>query len=62
MTEQGTFAGTAVATANHKMLVFADEQIGTGHFGVGVQGRLSGAATTPGSAQVTFSGYLENLP
>jgi hypothetical protein len=49
MTEQGTFAGTAVATANHKMLVFADEQIGTGHFGVGA--RRGSAARRPHPAR-----------
>lgn len=62
LTEQGTYLGTAIATANHKTLVFADEQIGSGHFGVGVQARLTGAATVPAQAQVTFSGYLENIP
>jgi hypothetical protein len=62
LTDQGVFDGTAIATANHKVLVFADEQIGTGHFGVVAQARLNG---TPGpglvQAQLTFTGYLEDL-
>jgi hypothetical protein len=65
LTDQGVFDGTAIASANHKVLVFADEQIGTGHFGVTVQARLNGTYT-PGTgivqAQLTFSGYLEDLP
>ena len=53
----------AVATANHKVLVFADEQIGDKHFQVGVQARLSAMPTgNLTQAQVTFSGYLEDLP
>ena len=65
LTDQGVFDGTAIASANHKVLVFADEQIGTGHFGVTAQARLSG--TPPPNpaflqAQFTFSGYLEDIP
>jgi hypothetical protein len=64
LTDQGTFPGMSVATANHKVLVFADEQIGDQHFQVGVTARLnamppSGATS---QAQITFSGYLEDLP
>jgi len=64
LSDQGTFGGTAIFSANHKVLVFADEQIGTSHFQVGVQARLNGPAPTTGlvQAQVTFSGYLEDLP
>jgi len=65
LTDQGVFDGTAIASANHKVLVFADEQIGTGHFGVTAQARLNGTVT-PGpaivQAQFTFSGYLEDIP
>jgi hypothetical protein len=65
LTDQGVFNGTAIASANHKVLVFADEQIGTGHYGVVVQARLNGTYT-PGpaavQAQLTFSGYLEDIP
>lgn len=64
LTDQGVFDGTAIASANHKVLVFADEQIGTGHFGVTAQARLN-AQPPPNSflqAQFTFSGYLEDIP
>jgi len=62
LTDQGTFDGTAIASANHKVLVFADEQIGTSHFQVTVQARLNGATAAFAQAQVTFSGFLEDLP
>jgi len=62
LTEQGVFDGTAIYSANHKVLIFADEQIGTQHLQVVMQARLNGAATTPAQAQVTFTGYLEDLP
>jgi hypothetical protein len=62
--DQGTFGDTALAAANHKVLIFADEQIGTQHLKVVVQARLN--APLVGSpfvqAQVTLSGYLEDLP
>lgn len=65
LTDQGVFDGTAIASANHKVLVFADEQIGNGHFGITAQARLNGSYT-PGpaivQAQFTFSGYLEDIP
>lgn len=62
LTDQGVFDGVAISAANHKVLVFADEQIGTSHFYVGVQARLNGVTTAFAQAQVTFSGYLEDLP
>jgi hypothetical protein len=62
LTDQGTFAGIAISSANHKVLVFADELIGTSHFQVVVQARLNGPTTAFAQAQVTFSGYLEDLP
>lgn len=63
LTEQGTFdnLGT-VLTANHKVLVFADEQIGTAHFQIGVRARINGIAAGTAQGQITFSGYLEDLP
>lgn len=60
--DQGVFDGIAIAAANHKVLIFADEQIGTAHFFVGVQARLNAATTAFTQAKVTFSGYLEDLP
>jgi hypothetical protein len=60
--DQGNFPSMVVATANHKVLVFADEQIGASHYGVTVQVRLTGPATGIAQGQVTFSGYLEDLP
>jgi len=64
LTDQGVFDGTAIASANHKVLVFADEQIGTQHFGIVVQARLNGSYTPEPAivqAQLTFSGYLEDI-
>jgi hypothetical protein len=62
LTDQGTFQGTAVSTANHNVLVFADELIGTTHFQIGVQVNLSGLTTQVAQGQITFSGFLEDLP
>ena len=65
LTDQGVFDGTAIATANHKVLVFADEQIGTGHYGITAQARLNAVAPPSPAflqAQFTFSGYLEDQP
>jgi hypothetical protein len=62
LTDQGTFDGTSIFSANHDVLVFADEQIGTQHFGVAVQARLNGSTTGFTQAQFTFTGYLEDLP
>jgi hypothetical protein len=62
LTDQGVFDGTAISSANHKVKVFADEQIGTSHFFVVLQARLSGSTTGFTQAQVTFSGYVEDLP
>ena len=65
LTDQGVFDDTAIATANHQVLVFADEQIGTGHFGVTAQARLNGLPPPNPAflqAQFTFSGYLEDIP
>jgi hypothetical protein len=62
LTEQGTFNNQAAATANHKVLVFAEEQIGQGHYQIGVRVTLSGPNTAHAQGQITFSGYLEDLP
>src|SRR5262245_36101132 len=62
LTDQGTFDGTAISSANHKVLVFADGQIGPYPLGIHLQARLNGTATGSAQAQVTFSGYLEDLP
>lgn len=65
LTDQGTFNGTSIATANHRVLVFADSIIGEGQQGITIQARLNGTYT-PGpqaiQAQFTFSGYLEDIP
>jgi hypothetical protein len=64
LTEQGTFGGIAISAANHQILAFADEQIGQAHFQVGVSARLNGVppANTFAQAQLTFTGYVEDLP
>ena len=64
LTEQGSFDGLSIASANHKVLVFADEQIGSAHFHLALQARLTALvpANTFTQAQVTFSGYIEDLP
>lgn len=65
LTDQGTFNGTSIATANHRILIFADSKIGEGQQGITIQARLNGEYT-PGpqavQAQFTFSGYLEDIP
>ena len=62
LTDQGTFNGVATSSANHKTLIFADEQIGTAHFGVSLEVRLDALATGSATGQVTLSGYVEDLP
>jgi hypothetical protein len=62
LTDQGVFDGVAIFTANHRVQVFADELIGTTHNQIGVQARLNGTTTGFTQAQVTFSGYVEDLP
>ena len=62
LSEQGTFSGYATSTANHKVLIFADEQIGPGHYGVSLEVRLNTPATGFVQGQVTMTGYLEDLP
>lgn len=63
LVDQGAFGGLAVSMANHKVLVFADERIG-GQTGltVGVQCRLDAGTTGFVQGEVTFSGYIEDLP
>ena len=61
LSDQGNIDGMSIATANHKVLVFAEEQIGATHYQVGVQARLSAMTTGFVQAQITFSGYLEDL-
>ena len=60
--DQGTFDGVAISTANHKTLVFGDGTIGGSQYSIGLQGRLNGTTTESTQIQVTFSGYLEDLP
>ena len=63
LTDQGTFVGLQTSTANHKVLIFADERIGTEHFGLTLQMRLDGPGVgSTNQGQVTFSGYMEDLP
>jgi hypothetical protein len=62
LTEQGTFDGTQIFASSNKVLVFADQQIGTNQYGVTVQARLNAATTQFTQVQFTFSGYLEDLP
>ena len=62
--DQGVFDSTQIYTANDKTLVFAEEQIGSQHYQVGVQARLNAMPPTGNftiQAQFTFSGYLEDL-
>lgn len=64
LADQGVFDGIQLATANHDVLVFADEQIGPNHYQVVAQARLNAMppANAFTQAQFTFSGYLEDLP
>jgi hypothetical protein len=61
--DQGTYDGVTTSSANHKVLIFADEQIGATHFNINLQVRLDApAAGGINQGQVTLSGYLEDLP
>lgn len=62
--DQGLFDGVQIASANHDVLVFADELIGTQHLQVGVQARLNGPLPSGAfaQAQYTFSGWVEDIP
>ena len=64
LAEQGTFEGVAIASANHKVLIFGDSRIGDSAYGVTFQGRLNGTIGSGAFAQgqLTISGYLEDLP
>ena len=53
--------GIAISTMNHRVLIFAEELIGTSHYQIGVQARLNATAIGTPQAQLTFSGYLEDL-
>ena len=61
--DQGVFGDTQIASASYRTLAFADELIGTGHYGVTVQARLNDVlpANAFAQAQFTFTGYLEDL-
>ena len=51
------FDGVQLASANHSVLVFADEQIGTNHDKLVAQARLNGSPVNSFTqAQFTFSG------
>ena len=64
LVDQGVFDGVQLAAANHEVLVFADELIGTNHYKVVARARLNGMPPTGffTQAQFTFSGYLEDVP
>ena len=64
LVDQGVFGDVQLATANHEVLVFADEVIDTNHYKVVAQARLNGMAPANAftQAQFTFSGYLEDIP
>jgi hypothetical protein len=61
--DQGAIDTTQIAVANHEVMVFADEMIGTAKYGVVAQARLNAMppANAFAQAQFTFSGYLEDL-
>jgi hypothetical protein len=61
--DQGTFGDFSVSSANLKVLIFADERIGTSTGNaLSLQGQLNGTTTEFTQGQVTVSGYLEDLP
>lgn len=63
LVDQGTYDGVTTSSANHKVLIFADEQIGAAHFTITLQARIDApAAGGINQGQVTLSGYLEDLP
>lgn len=64
LTDQGNFGtgSSPLLTANHKVLVFADELIGETHFKIKVDAFLNGLASQVAWGIITFSGYMEDLP
>ena len=63
LAEQGNFNGNIWSTANHKVLVFSDERvINHSNLGLTVSFGVSAIVAQQVTAEVTFSGYLEDLP
>lgn len=61
--EQGSLNGQTTSTANHKVLVFADEHVATNYnLGVTISFGISGTVTQATYAEVTLSGYIEDAP
>lgn len=61
--EQGSVNGQTTSTANHKVLVFADERVVTHYnLGVTISFGISGTVTEATQAEVTLSGYIEDAP
>ena len=59
---QGEFNGLEVSVAHEKVVVFADEAVGT-TTGLYIEVQLArGSATGSAGVRVTFSGYVEDLP
>jgi hypothetical protein len=63
LVEQLNFNGQITSTANHKVLVFADERVGA-HYNLvaAISFGLSGSVAQATSAEMTFTGYIEDLP
>lgn len=64
LTDQISFSvsGSAESYGNHKVLIYADERIGTGSQPITFSVFLNGVATKTTQGVVTLSGYLEDLP
>jgi hypothetical protein len=61
--DQGILAGTQISTANHKVLIFADERIGTSHYSLVMRARVNTETIqATAQAQLVFTGYMEDLP
>ena len=62
LVQQMNLAGLTYWTANHKVVVYADEKIGGTMINHTVALEVSGNVTLPSKADVMFTGYLEDLP
>ena len=62
LVQQMNSAGLTIWTANHKVVAYLDENIGGTQINHTVALEVSGSVSLPSKADLTFTGYLEDLP
>lgn len=62
LVQQTNLFGLTIWTANHKVLAYADERVGETQINHTVSLQASGNVTLLSKADITLSGYLEDLP